>query len=384
VRGWQKGIPKKRALLLYGPPGVGKTVTVEAIAREFGYELVEINASDERNRESLERIAGRASQQGQLVGKSRIILLDEIDGINLNEDRGAIDAVVRVIGESRVPIILTANDAWEPKISRLRTACQMVQYKRLGIRELIPFLKKMLQSEGPAVEDAVLRLVIDRNNGDLRGILNDLQTLLTGRLQLGLAEAEWLGYRDRKESIFDALGTVFNSREAWRARRAVDQADVGYEMLFEWVYENAPRQLSHPEDMAGAMEALAKADLYMARIRRTQNWSLLSFFFDHMTAGVALARAKTRPAWVPNKFPSRIQNMGRTRKLRAVRNQVASAIAARSHISSKRALGEYLPYARVILESNPAFSDRFAEWLGLDAEAMAFLGAEARSGMDEE
>jgi replication factor C large subunit len=375
VKSWQKGPPKKRALLLHGPPGVGKTVTVEAITRELGYDLVEINASDERNREAIQRIAGMASQQAELFGRKRMILLDEVDGINLSEDKGAIDTILSVIAETRVPIILTANDAWEPKIARLRAACTLVQYKRLGLRDSIPYLKKIAQSEGVAMQEDVLRLVIDRNNGDMRGILNDLQALSSGRTQLSLEEASWLGYRDRKESIFDALGTVFYAKDARTARRAVDQSDVDFEMLFEWVYENAPRQLSDPEDAANAMEALAKADLYMARIRKTQNWSLLPFFFNHMTAGVALSRQRTKPAWTPNRFPSRIQHMGRTRKYRAVRNAIAAAIAARAHVSSRKALRLYMPYLRVIFESNPDRATKIAEWLGLEEEATAFLAS---------
>jgi len=49
---WLKKWPnvEKRALLLYGPPGVGKSSLVEAVANELGYELIELNASDSRRR----------------------------------------------------------------------------------------------------------------------------------------------------------------------------------------------------------------------------------------------------------------------------------------------------------------------------------------------
>src|SRR3989441_12351361 len=46
---WSKEKPSKAAVLLYGLAGVGKTTVAEAVARERGWDLVEINASDKRS-----------------------------------------------------------------------------------------------------------------------------------------------------------------------------------------------------------------------------------------------------------------------------------------------------------------------------------------------
>ena len=100
---WKKGPPKKRALLLHGPPGTGKTVSVEAAANERGLDLVEINASDKRNRDALEKTVGLATRQSDLFGRSRLVLIDEVDGINLSEDRGAVDTIVRLVEDTQVP-----------------------------------------------------------------------------------------------------------------------------------------------------------------------------------------------------------------------------------------------------------------------------------------
>ncbi len=373
LKGWEKKPPKKRGLLLHGPPGTGKTVIAEAAARDLDYDLIEVNASDKRNRESLERIVGSATQQGGLFGRKRLILLDEVDGVNASEDRGAVDSIVKILSESHYPVILTANDAWERKISALRNACELVALKRLGVRDSLPYLKKVAAGEGLAVDDQAIRALYDKNRGDMRSMINDLQSLSAGRKSLTFDDVQLLGYRDRRDSIFEALAAVFNSREAWRAKQAVDMADVDFEMFFEWVYENTPRQITDVGDLANAMEALSKADLYMAHIKRKQDWRFLSFFIDLMTAGVATSRTKPHKGWTPMRFPERIQGMARTRAMRAVRAKVAAALASKCHISSRRAITEYIPYLRAVFNANPENAASIAKWLELDEDSIGLL-----------
>jgi replication factor C large subunit len=371
---WKKGPPKKRALLLHGPPGTGKTVSVEAAANERGLDLVEINASDKRNRDALEKTVGLATRQSDLFGRSRLVLIDEVDGINLSEDRGAVDTIVRLVEDTQVPVILTANDPWDPKIGPIRNATTMIEYRRLGLRDAMPYLKKICQKEGIEVEEQALRLIVDRNQGDMRSIMNDLQVLTSGRKKLTYEETTWLGFRDRRASIFDALKTVFTSPTCLQARRATDMANVDLDMFFEWIYENAPRQLNDPRDLSHAMSALAQADLYQARIDRTRAWELLPYALEMETAGVAMSKEFTKPAWIPMKFPERIQLLSRTRKKRAIEAELGRSIGARCHISSRRAIPHYLPYIKYVLEKNQSEGARLVEWLGVSEDAMEYLG----------
>ncbi|MEM2123185.1 MAG: replication factor C large subunit, partial [Candidatus Bathyarchaeia archaeon] len=259
----QAGKATKKAALLYGPPGTGKTVTVEAAARDLNLDLVEVNASDKRTGELLEKIAGRAATQGDLFGRGRIILLDEIDGINLQEDKGAVPILLKILNEAENPIVFTANDPWDPTIRPLREASLLIEFKRLGLRDSIPFLRRICSLEGLEADDALLKALVEKNNGDMRGILNDLETLSSIKKVLSREDLEWLAARDRKEEIFNVIRRIFYARDYHNARRTVELADIDYEMLFEWIYENAPYQLRDPRDLTEALSALAKADLYI-------------------------------------------------------------------------------------------------------------------------
>jgi len=84
VRSWEKGIPKERAAFLHGPPGVGKTSCVVALANDLDLDLLEVNASDFRTKKRLEGLVGRASFQTlTITGKRRMILFDELEGVRL-------------------------------------------------------------------------------------------------------------------------------------------------------------------------------------------------------------------------------------------------------------------------------------------------------------
>ena len=93
IKEWFAGRPSRKAALFYGPPGCGKTSLAEAVAREYGLEYLEMNASDYRRASDVERIAKIAAMQRGLFTKGKLILLDEVDGMSRVADRGAMEAI---------------------------------------------------------------------------------------------------------------------------------------------------------------------------------------------------------------------------------------------------------------------------------------------------
>ncbi len=374
INSWNKGIPKKRAAFLYGPPGVGKTVAVEALAYDLKMEFVEKNASDYRTAEAVQRFAGLASQYATLFGGKRVVLLDELDGITGTADRGGVRAVIETIKTARLPVVLIANNAYDPRFSTLRRYCLLVEFKKPTIFQVMKRLKKVCVREGITADERALRLIAERSGRDVRSAINDLQALAHGRRQLKYEDVAWLAERDRKEVIFNVLRTIFYARNCAEAKRAIDKADVDPDMLFQWVYENAPYQLTDARDLARAMEALARADVYRGRIRATQNWKLLRYVVDLMTAGVAMSRQRTKPSgWTPFRFPERVRWLARTKQERRRQRLIGMKIRRRMHVSSVRAVKEILPYIRVIFEDNAEMAAGIAKWLDLDESMIGYL-----------
>ncbi|MCJ7424167.1 replication factor C large subunit [Candidatus Bathyarchaeota archaeon] len=374
VKSWDQGVPKKKAAFLYGPPGVGKTSTVEALAQDFQMELVEKNASDYRTEDAINRFAGLASQFGSLFGGKRIVLLDEIDGLTGTADRGGVKAITDVLKTAQCPIILTANSAYDPKFTNLRNYCLLLEFKKLPVGEIAEHLKGISENERIQADETTLKFIAQRSQGDVRSAVTDLQALAQGKEKLKYEDVSWLGYRDRQDTVFNVLRMIIYGKTCNSARQAANMSDVDVDMLFEWIYENIPDHLTDQHDLAMALDALSIADIYRGRIRVTRDWSLMRYVVDYMTAGVAMARQNSEVSgWIPFKFPSRIQMLSRSRAERATRLNIGKKIKHRCHVSAVRASKEVLPYLRIIFENNTEMAVGLAKWLDLDPEMIEYI-----------
>jgi replication factor C large subunit len=386
LRSWLQGrIPEKRAALFYGPAGVGKTSLVEAAANEYGLELIEMNASDFRRKSDIERVAKIAATQYSLFGKrKKIILLDEVDGISATADRGGLDAILELIKVTVHPIVMTANDPWDQKLKPLRDASLMVPFYRLSERYVVQVLKRICAAENIYCEDEALKLIAQRCEGDLRSAINDLQAIAEGygKVTVDLAR-NLVVSRDRQYSPWEMLRNLFMARYAWQAKRAVTHADLDYDTLLQWINENIAVQYTHPEDIWRAHEALARADIYLGRIKKTLSWDLLSYVFDLAGAGVALARRRSKFKWAKYQFPQKILMLAKTKEVREVRDAIAEVLARRLHISKATARREVIPILQIIFRERPDYAARIAIGYNLTDNMIKYLAGPLASKVKE-
>lgn len=374
LESWEKGVPGKKAALLHGPPGCGKTSLVEAVARSKGYQLFEMNASDARRKEDIDRIVKLASRSGALTGSRKIILLDEVDGMDPRADAGGIEALVEVIKATANPIIMTANNPYSQALRPLRELSEVIGFKRLSESVVVKVLKKICGAEKLFCEDEALREIARRSEGDLRSAINDLEAL--AGLSSGVtvnAVKELSTYRNRVYAPYEALQKLFNARYIFQAKEYATSTDLAPDEFIIWINEHIPTYYEDPEEVARAYDALSRADVYMGRIVRTQNWDLLSYVLEMMGPGVAFARKTYRYRWKPFKSPERLKLMSEAKRSREIRESLAEQLSRRLLTSKTVVRSDVIPFLRVIFRHNPKYAAKLAKGYGLPEEVVKWL-----------
>jgi len=360
---------KHKAAVLHGPAGTGKTSSVVALAMERGYELVEMNASDKRNKDAILRIAGSSSKEGTLTRGSkgkRILLIDEVDGITGREDRGGVSSLIDVIKKAKIPIICTANDAYSSKLSPLRKISKVISYKPVHTDSILKVLKKIGREQKLTLEPDDLKFIAENAYGDLRSAINDLEGTVLQMTSGKVSDIELLRpFRNQSKDIQKALRDLFSSRSFAEGKNAIDGLDIKYDELLLWVFENAYKHTSK-NSLPEVYETLASADRFLGRIMRRQSWNLLSYFFDLVSGGIVVDLDKQVKKDINYAYPQKISLYAWTKFERAMINSISSNIAEKTHVSISAARNDSLYLVEEILNSNVGNAAQLADWLELD------------------
>ena len=381
---WAHRIPDKRAVILEGEPGVGKTSAAAALANDMGWAIVEMNASDARNAQAIRDVALRGATQQTFLGTGeylrareggrKLIVLDEADNVFGREDQGGIGAIVELIRETRQPIVLIVNDYYElvRRSSALRSLCKTIRFQSLHAPSVRTVLERVARAEGLDAGGPLLDHLAERAEGDLRSAINDLQMIAEGRTELPESAAAAVGARDRKITVFAALREIFESGDAKRARDAYERLDEAPEDMILWVDENLPLAFRNPGDLSAGLDAVARADQYLGRARWRQAYGLWSYASDMMTAGVAAAR-RGRPASAQLRFPLWLTMMSRSRGRRGVRDSVGAKLGSYVHMSRRSAVQDVLPAFSFLFNHDADFRFAAAVRLDLNERELAYL-----------
>jgi replication factor C large subunit len=372
-----------KAVILHGRPGIGKTTAAHALANDEDWPSIEMNASEQRTKDVVNKIAGSAANMGTLqagVDGQRLVILDEADSLHGNVDRGGTGAMTGVVKEAEQPVILVANDFYD--MSRgLRNACKDIEFDLVDNSTIARHLRSICESEDIDATNDALKAIASKSDGDVRGAVNDLQAVsmnVDGTLTVDDLPT---GTRDREEDMFAFLDTLFQEGTPQEAREAGYSVDETPDNLFNWIEDNITAEYEGDE-LWKAYSFLARADEWLGRVYSGDfNFKYWKYASDQMTAGVAASRDGHHGGWTRYGPPSFWMKLGQTSGKRNTRDSIARRIAENSNVSMGTAKDEVLPFLATITHhcKNRDVTVAMAAVYELDEKEVSFITGSGES-----
>lgn len=325
---WKKGT---KPILLVGPPGIGKTTIANLAAKQFGYDMIGLNASDVRSKSRINEILSPVLGNVSVLG-TPMIFVDEVDGIHGRADFGGAEALIKILKEPTVPIILAANSDISNKMKSIKKAVKTIYFRPLPPRLLRLFLESILQKESAKLSPGSLIKVINESRGDIRSMINLAQSLVTG-------------FNPPTEKSFENLNVEEGINAFFKANTIDEARGVLYSMQIDprekinAFYSSVITSSIPNHDLDHMMQVLSEADMLYGKIFKTQSWRLLRYL-DEILLGLFKKDTSIRYNQYNLSWPllNRLRWDGKSIKA------LATVLATQMHVSRSTFATFYFPY----------------------------------------
>ena len=276
---WSNG---SKPLLLLGPPGVGKTSFVHAFCREFDIDLIELNASDTRNKNMLAQILHPIFSNTSLTGKEFLLFLDEMDGISNREDSGGLDFLIDLFTEPSIRVIMAANKSTEA-IKKISKVSKTINFSPIPPRLSMLYLDKALRDRNSSM-DTKDRITVVRNSlGDIRSLLNSAQIMIAGYSTAKNPSMEI--------DVEDMINQYFSTDTLAEALAIINRGDISYsDPRFGQSSEDRRKDILGAffssivmskidiSTIALLLDRLSELDVILSRSLVVRNWKIMRYF----------------------------------------------------------------------------------------------------------
>lgn len=296
-----KGETDFRAVLIHGPPGIGKTTAAHLVAKSLGYDVLEKNASDVRSKGLLNSTVGEILDNTSVVGffnsskaknaNKMCIIMDEVDGMS-GGDRGGVGQLASFCRKTQAPLILICNDKSLPKMRPFDRVTLDVPFRRPQAREMKSRLMTIALREHIKLDPNIIDQLVSATSNDIRQIINLLSTVSKTQKSIDSSNTKGITQEWQKNIAlkpFDIIPRLLGG-QAWIENSPVplfkkmemyfDDFQFVPLMMQENYLNTRPNKgatkLAHLELAANAADSLSEGDLVDSKIHSAEQlWSLM-------------------------------------------------------------------------------------------------------------
>lgn len=316
----EDGRPQYKIVLLCGRPGLGKTTLAHIVAKHAGYNVIEINASDDRSVENFRNSLENATQMKSVIDQQKrpnCVIFDEIDGAPSNSIEFLVKFVNGTLAKKKKdkgntvlkrPIICICNDAYVPALRSLRQVAFIINFPPTSSGRLSERLLEICRKQALRTDVGAMLALSEKSNNDVRSCLSVLHFFKTKKQPITLSDVyrSNIGQKDMQKGLFTVWSDIFSIERAkvkfsgvktvneedkkkdydmsYRARMqkilGVVQSFGDYERLAQGVFENYPQMQIKEASLIGLCEALnwfCYTDKINKSIMSEQNYSLTPY-----------------------------------------------------------------------------------------------------------
>ncbi|CRL05020.1 CLUMA_CG018188, isoform A [Clunio marinus] len=315
-------VPVQKIALIVGKPGLGKTTLAHVIARHAGYDIREMNASDDCTVDNFRQALENGTQMTSVLNRDNrpnCIILDEIDGAPLP----SIEFLIRFVSGQVVekskkgknnkkfilkrPIICICNDMYGANMRNLRQIAFVLNINQIDSSRLADRLLHIARKEKVESDLTTMLALCEKTGSDIRSCISMIQFFSCSKKPLTLLDVTKsnIGEKDQHKSIFNIWSSIFQiqrNRKFIQTSNEQKQEMVGmseisdrtrmdhvlktvhssseYDRLIQGVHENFLTQKISDQTMSTVVEAhnwFCFNDHIQSKINNIQNYSIYSY-----------------------------------------------------------------------------------------------------------
>jgi replication factor C subunit 1 len=278
----------------------GKTTTAQLVCQHLKFEYIEQNASNQRSKKAISTLSNdsyslvRMSDVTSSLSKF-VLIMDEVDGVVGNEDRGGIQELIALIKRTRLPIICICNDRQHTKIRSLASYCYDLRFYRPPVPQIRSAMLMILKEEK----------IVDMNENTLDEIIQSCQQDIRQTIHsLNLWSAQGNQSRTKAATMIDKTINTnpfelcrASFADEYRSKSLIDKSDIFFSdyrlmpLLIQenylqcqphlFTYDKNKRKLTDIEHLnliSAAAESMSLGDICSQMIfSKNDSWSLLTY-----------------------------------------------------------------------------------------------------------